>query len=231
MLKINDVTVLKFKVSGKNVEKTVKVCSFSGYDKKNRIRFIENENFKMKTMFDESGKVLEECWTENGVACVKKIEYKENGIFFEKKMDSDGTHISKRTIVEKNGKEIIKENGKETIIEIVKNADGTSVRKMTTSINGEVYEIVERHKDKNNHPVYTKTERNGNVFESWCEFDDSGYCVHQKDSDGTEFRNQKSDDGRFIIRYEKINDSESINGITEILSEDEMDSEVYYELA
>lgn len=228
---VNDVTVLKFTVDGKVFEKTCKVQSIFVEDKNKKMRSMENEHFKQETVLDDNGKKISEKNVEDGVTSVTKYEYAKDGTVYERTYDSEGNQIAERVTTEEKGRKVTRDGkGKETVIENIEK-DGLKIRRITYSKDGQVYEVVERHFDSKGHGVYSKTERGNEVLESWMEFDETGYCVHQKESDGTEYRNVKSDDNAYAIMYKTENGVEEIFGISELNKNEGVETQVFFELA
>ena len=97
-----------------------------------------------------------------------------------------------RVTIEENGHKTIME-GRKTVIENVER-DCIKIRVITYIKTGKIIEKTERHFDSNRNTPYRKTERGNEVLENWIERDETGYCIHQKQSDGTEYRNVKADD-------------------------------------
>ena len=97
-----------------------------------------------------------------------------------------------RVTIEENGHKTIME-GRKTVIENVER-DCIKIRVITYIKNGKIIEKTDRHFDSNRNTPYWKTERGNEVRENWIERDETGYCIHQKQSDGTEYRNVKADD-------------------------------------
>ncbi len=97
-----------------------------------------------------------------------------------------------RVTIEENGHKTIME-GRKTVIENVER-DCIKIRVITYIKNGKIIEKTKRHFDSNRNTPFWKTERGNEVLENWIERDETGYCIHQKQSDGTEYRNVKADD-------------------------------------
>lgn len=227
---VNDVAVLKFVADGKDFEKNCKVSSIYVEDNNKKMRSMENEHFKHEAFLDDNGKTILEKNVEDGKASVTKYEYAKDGTVYERTYDSDGNQTGERVTTEENGRKITNDGkGKETVIENIER-DGIKVRKIIRSKNGKIFEKTERHFDSNGHGVYYKTESGNEVLESWAEFDETGYCIHQKQSDGIEFRNVKSDDKKYVVMYKTENGIEEISGITELCEENGVKSQISFEL-
>ena len=168
---------------------------------------------------------------EDGKTSVTKYEYAKDGTVYERTYDSEGKQISERVTTEENGRKITRDGkGKETVIENIEK-DGIKIRKITRSKNGEVYENSEIHFNSKGEKTYWKTERGDEVLECWIERDETGYCIHQKQSDGTEYRNVKSDDKKHVIMYKTENGAEEIFGITELEEKDGVKTQIFFDLA
>lgn len=229
--KINDVEVLKFVVDGKDFEETCKVQSIYIEDENKKMRLMENEHFKQETYLDDNGKTILEKNVEDGKASVTKYEYAKDGTVYERTYDSEGKQISERVTTEENGRKITRDGkGRETVIENIER-NGIKIRVITRSKNGEVYEKSEIHFNSNGEKTYWKTERGNEVLESWAKFDETGYCIHQKQSDGTEYRNVKADDKKHVVMYKTENGEEEIYGITELEEKDGVKTQIFFELA
>ena len=120
--------------------------------------------------------------------------------------------------------------GRKTVIENVER-DCIKIRVITYIKNGKIIEKTERHFDSNRNTPYRKTERSNEVLENWIERDETGYCIHQKQSDGTEYRNVKSDDKKHVIMYKTENGAEEIFGITELEEKDGVKTQIFFDLS